>query len=233
MARSVEDVALLAEALIGYDEGDTDTRPMARPRLHAVAMAEPPLPPTFAFTRTPNWADAEEETRQAFDEVAVALGKHSIPFEVPAIFRDAWAWHATIMEADIARNFHHDYERGGERMSASLRGQIERGRRVSAVDYNNAVDRIEATRAAFDEIFDRCDAILTAATAGPAPRGLESTGNPAFCTLWTFAGMPAITLPLLQRRQRLADGRAARRPPRRRRAPVAHGALAGALGAGS
>ncbi len=197
MARSVEDVALLAEALIGYDEGDPDTRPMARPRLHAVAMEEPPLPPTFAFTRTPNWADAEEETRQAFDEVAVALGKHSIPFEVPAIFRDAWAWHATIMEADIARNFHHDYERGGERMSESLRGQIERGRRVSAVDYNNAVDRIEATRAAFDEIFDRCDAILTAATAGPAPRGLASTGNPGFCTLWTYAGMPAITLPLL------------------------------------
>ena len=116
---------------------------------------------------------------------------------MPAIFRDAWGWHATIMEADIARNFHHDYERGGERMSESLRGQIERGRRVSAVDYNNAVDRIDATSAAFDEIFDRCDAILTAAAAGPAPRGLESTGNPAFCTLWTFAGMPAITLPLL------------------------------------
>ena len=33
---------------------------------------------------------------------------------VPAIFRDAWGWHATVMEADIARNFHHDYERGGD-----------------------------------------------------------------------------------------------------------------------
>jgi len=40
--------------------------------------------------------------------------------------------------------------------------------------------------------------ILTAAAAGPAPHGLQSTGSPAFCTLWTFAGMPAVTLPLLR-----------------------------------
>ena len=34
--------------------------------------------------------------------------------------------------------------------------------------------------------------------AGAAPVGLESTGNPVFCTLWTFCGTPAITLPLMQ-----------------------------------
>ncbi len=50
---------------------------------------------------------------------------------------------------------------------------------------------------ALDEVFDRCDALLVPAAAGPAPRGLDATGDPAFCTLWTFAGMPAVTLPLL------------------------------------
>jgi len=183
---------------MGYDERDPDTRPIARPDLRAVALQEPPLPPVFAFTKTPNWDEAEEQTRLAFDEVAQALGEQSKPFTVPAIFRDAWQWHATIMEADLARNYHELYERGRDRLSESLRGQIERGRRVTAVDYNNAVDRIRATSVAFEEIFDRCDAILTAATAGPAPHGLESTGSPAFCTLWTFAGMPAVTLPLLR-----------------------------------
>lgn len=196
-ARSIEDLAIIAEPLIGYDEDDPDTRPIARPALRDVALQEPPLPPIFALTRTPNWADAEEQTRLAFDEVGQALGAQALPFEVPGVFRDAWAWHATIMEADIARNYRHDFERGGDRMSESLRGQIERGRRVLAVDYNDAVDRIEATYRAFDEMFDRCDAILTAAAAGPAPLGLESTGSPAFCTLWTYAGMPAVTLPLL------------------------------------
>ncbi|MEP7180869.1 MAG: amidase [Betaproteobacteria bacterium] len=198
IARTVEDLAIIAEPLMGYDERDEATRPIARPRLREVALQEPPLPPVFAFTRTPNWDDAEEQTRLAFEEVAQALGGQSKPFSVPSVFHDAWRWHATIMEADLARNFHELYERGGDRLSPSLRSQIERGRRVPAVDYNNAVDRIRATGMAFDEVFDRCDAILTAATAGPAPRGLESTGSPAFCTLWTFAGMPALTLPLLR-----------------------------------
>ncbi|MBX3606097.1 MAG: amidase [Piscinibacter sp.] len=197
-ARSVEDLALVAEPLLGYDERDPDTRPMARPRLHATAMQEPPLPPVFAMTRTPNWGDAEEQTRQAFDEVAQALGAQAKPFDVPAVLNEAWAWHATLMEADLARNFHGLYERGRAQLSESLRGQIERGRRVTAVDYNNALAHQRTLEDAFDEVFDRCDAILTAAAAGPAPHGLSSTGSPAFCTLWTFAGMPAVTLPLLR-----------------------------------
>ena len=66
---------------------------MARPGLRDVALQEPPLPPVFAFTKTPNWDDAEEETRLAFDEVAQALGEQVMPFNVPAIFGDAWQWH--------------------------------------------------------------------------------------------------------------------------------------------
>ena len=198
LARTVEDLAIIAEPMIGHDERDPDTRPIARPHLREVAMQEPPLPPVLAFTKTPNWGDAEVQTRQAFDEVAEALGEQVVRFSVPPMFGDAWQWHATIMEADLARNFHEEYERGRGQLSDSLRGQIERGRRVTAVDYNNAVARIQSTSAAFEEVFDRCDAILTAAAPGPAPHGLDSTGSPAFCTLWTFAGMPAVTLPLLR-----------------------------------
>ena len=106
MARSVEDLAILADPLMGYDEHDAATRPMARMRLREVALQEPPLPPVFAFTKTPNWGDAEEQTREAFDEVALSLGEQVKPFAVPAVFADAWRWHQTIMEADLARNFH-------------------------------------------------------------------------------------------------------------------------------
>ena len=28
--------------------------------------------------------------------------------------------------------------------------------------------------------------------------GLETTGNPTFCTIWTLCGMPSITLPVMQ-----------------------------------
>ena len=205
-ARSVEDLAIIAEPLIGYDEGDPDTRPTARPMLREVATQEPPLPPIFAFTKTPNWSEADEQTRLAFDEVAQALDGQCMSFEVPSVLDNAWQWHSAIMEADIARNYRALYERGRERLSPSLREQIERGRLVSAIDYNDAVARMAATATAFDEVFDRCDVLLTAAAAGPAPRGLLSTGSPSFCTLWTFAGMPAVTLPLLRAENGLPMG---------------------------
>ena len=36
------------------------------------------------------------------------------------------------------------------------------------------------------------------AAPGIAPKGLGSTGNPVFCTLWTALGLPSVTLPLLE-----------------------------------
>jgi len=116
---------------------------------------------------------------------------------LPALFDEAWDWHRSIMEADIARHYRHEYERGAALLSESLRAQIERGREVRAVDYADAVDRIPALQAALDEIGSEFDAILTPAVAGTAPAGLESTGDPGFCTLWTLAGMPAVNLPLM------------------------------------
>jgi Asp-tRNA(Asn)/Glu-tRNA(Gln) amidotransferase A subunit family amidase len=78
-----------------------------------------------------------------------------------------------------------------------LRELIERGRGKTAVDYTAAVAAIGPLNAALDELFSEYDAILTPAAPGEAPRGLDATGNPIFCTLWTYLGTPAITLPLL------------------------------------
>ena len=98
----------------------------------------------------------------------------------------------------MAHNFHRDYEQGGDRLSPVLRQLIERGRACSASQYLQAVAGIAPLNQALDVIFDEYDAILTPAAPGEAPRGLESTGNPIFCSIWTYLGTPAITLPLLQ-----------------------------------
>jgi Asp-tRNA(Asn)/Glu-tRNA(Gln) amidotransferase A subunit family amidase len=114
-------------------------------------------------------------------------------------FKDAWKWHQTVMEADLAKNFEMEYAKGRDKLSEVLRGQLERGRRVRAVDYNKALDQVPALNHGLNELFEqRYEAILTPATAGTAPQGLASTGSPAFCTLWTLCGLPAITLPLMQ-----------------------------------
>ena len=70
---------------------------------------------------------------------------------------------------------------------------------MSAFDYQHALRQINPIHESFVELFEqRYDAILTAAAPSAAPKGLASTGDPVFCTLWTLCGMPCITLPLLQ-----------------------------------
>src|SRR5436190_1880824 len=80
----------------------------------------------------------------------------------------------------------------------SCRRRISSRRRstVRAVEYNRALDGMSALNAGLERLFERYDAILTPAATGEAPVG-EATGDPAFCTIWTYCGVPAITLPLL------------------------------------
>ena len=102
------------------------------------------------------------------------------------------------MEADIARNHGSIYDRAGDSLSPRLREMIERGRTVTAVDYGNALDQTAKAADYLSELLSEFDAIVTPAASGEAPLGLESTGSPAFCTIWTLCGTPAITMPILE-----------------------------------
>jgi len=197
-ARTVDDVALLAETLAGFDAEDPDTHPVARPPFAAVAASEPPLPPRFAFVKSPVWEHAEPVTREAFAELVESLGDAVAEVELGESFGRAIEFHRTVMEVEMAHNFHRDYERGRDQFSAPLRQLIERGRGYRAVDYTGAVGAMAGLNEGLDHVFDEYDAILTPAAPGEAPRGLKSTGNPIFCTIWTYLGVPAITLPLLR-----------------------------------
>lgn len=196
--RTLEDLALIAETLMGYDDRDGGMRPRARPRISAVMEDEPPAEPRLAFIRTPVWGQAEESTKDACRELIEHIGERVDLFDLPPLFEGAHEDHRKIMEADLALSFAREYSDGKDQLSAVLREMIERGQAVLATDYNAAIARIAEYNAELHEIFDAYDAILTPSAAGEAPVGLESTGSPAFCTIWTLCGVPALNLPLLQ-----------------------------------
>jgi Asp-tRNA(Asn)/Glu-tRNA(Gln) amidotransferase A subunit family amidase len=197
-ARSLPDAALLAQELMAFDASDPDMRPRARPRLVEFVSQRPPLPPRFAFVKTPVWDQASADTQAAFAELVDSLGDRITEVTLPDPFVEAVALHRLIMEADLALSFAPEYERGAAQLSATLREMLERGQRYRAVDYNRAAARIAVYNAALDDVFHEMHAIVTPATTGEAPRGLESTGTPVFCTLWTLCGLPAVTVPLMK-----------------------------------
>lgn len=200
-ARTVEDLGLIADCLTAFDARDRHMWPRSRPRLRETALAEPPVTPMLAFVKSPVWDRADDVTREAFAELTEALGAQCDEVELPEIFDRTVELHRTLMLADIAKSYGPLQEKAPDKLSETLTGMIEEGRRVLAMDYNLARDWQSMLYGGLEQVFERYDAILTPAAPGPAPKGLEATGSPIFNTLWTYTGVPAVSLPILE-----ADG---------------------------
>ena len=196
-ARSVTDAALLADVLIGHDDEDPDTRPIASPQLALTAAGEPPLPPRLAFVKGPAWKAAEPMLDEAFGELVAALGDVIQPVELGGAFDRVIDFHGIVMAVEMAHNFRRDLAQGGEVLSVQLRELLERGGKQTAIAYLEATSAVEAYNRLLDDIFSEYDAILTASAPGEAPIGM-ATGNPIFCSTWSLLGTPAVSLPLLQ-----------------------------------
>jgi Asp-tRNA(Asn)/Glu-tRNA(Gln) amidotransferase A subunit family amidase len=194
-ARSLPDLALILEVIAGHDPADPDSEPFAAPDFRALQSESPPLPPRFAFVRTPVWDKADAQTQAAFQELIATLGSAVESVDLPQSWSDAWEVHRTIMAVDMAHNLAPFVARGAP--SGALHELLAHGSRVSALQYLRALKEAESYAISVSDIFNTYDAILTPAAPGVAPKGLASTGDPAFCTLWTLTGLPALSLPLL------------------------------------
>jgi Asp-tRNA(Asn)/Glu-tRNA(Gln) amidotransferase A subunit family amidase len=198
-ARSLEDVALLLEQLAAHDERDPDSRPRARVPYRAVVAQEPPLTPMFAFLKTSLWDRVDGDAREAFEELVDNLGGRIEEIELVVATDEVLEWQRAIGGAEMAISLRREWDKGRDKLSPALRSRIEHGRAVRAVDYLGARANIPELNGSLIELFEqRYDAILTPPAFGTAPVGLESTGDPAFCALWTLCGMPALNVPLMQ-----------------------------------
>ena len=148
--------------------------------------------------RPPGWEAADPDTRAALEELAATLGEQCFEVDLPAAFAEAAAARERIQFAEMAKCYHGYERRGRDALSAPLRAALDAGKAIPARDYIAALDWPEVLNAGLEAIFARCDAILAPAAPGPAPEGLESTGDPIFNGLWTLCGTPAVTIPVLQ-----------------------------------
>lgn len=196
-ARSVDDVALIAEVLAAHDPA-SPMPPRPTPPLASVARTEPPLAPVIAMVREPWFDRADADMQEAFAEVREALGDAADEVPLPPPFAGALERHSTISLAELSKYMTPYLQRGAAALSAQLQDDVGKGSAISARDYLIALDWIEILNAGLDEIFERYDAIITPAAPGQAPVGLASTGDPCFNSLWTLCGTPAVTLPLLE-----------------------------------
>jgi Asp-tRNA(Asn)/Glu-tRNA(Gln) amidotransferase A subunit family amidase len=194
-ARSIEDLALILDVLVGQDSADPDSRPYALPGFRVSAAGAPPIPPSFALVRTPMWDKADAEARSALEDLAKELGASEV--DLPEYYRNAWSGLRAIMAADMAHNLGAFVDKGGQ-VSKPFSDLIAEGRKVTATEYLAAVRDARRYADGMASIFEQlADAIITLSARGVAPLGIEATGDPVFCTLWTLTGFPSLNVPLL------------------------------------
>jgi Asp-tRNA(Asn)/Glu-tRNA(Gln) amidotransferase A subunit family amidase len=192
-ARSIADIARVFKALAGVDHRDPDCRAVLVP-----AAWEEQRPPKLALVLTPHWSHIEAEAEAAlfnsisvFTKAGVTITEINLPPEFDAYFE-----HISVLSAVGMANHHRaEYDRHGDQMSEPLRHIIQKGRTISAIAHAEACQAATHYNAVLAKLWSDFDAILTPVTTGTAPLGLDNTGSPIFCALWTLCGLPAISIP--------------------------------------
>jgi Asp-tRNA(Asn)/Glu-tRNA(Gln) amidotransferase A subunit family amidase len=196
--RSIEDLALIADVLSIYDDRDAASFAGSRGRMRPTAMEDWSLPPMFAFVKTDAWSSADASTHEAYGELIEQLGNQAHEVSIDATCKHATDACKVLQDVELALHFGPILDRAPDKISKSLGEAIEQGRRVRGVDYVAALEARQAYLDTLEEIFLDYGTILTPPARGVAPKGFETTGDPIFCGLWTYLGVPAVTVPLLE-----------------------------------
>tara|TARA_X000001036_G_scaffold435866_1_gene477937 strand:+ start:996 stop:2327 length:1332 start_codon:yes stop_codon:yes gene_type:complete len=195
--KSVEAVALLAKTLIKKDIYDPATVHFAADDMITLSTKDPFFEPKFIFYKTDKWKNIHKESKNAFEYFIKKFKKNVEVFETPSYFKDIPKHHQIIHETDLANNFQSYYKKDKKKLSKEMREAIERGLKHSAYDYANAIDFIKQSYESYKEVFEDYHGVITPSSSGVADKGLKSTGSADFQKIWTYLGLPTISLPLL------------------------------------
>ena len=195
--KSVEDVALLAKVLIKKDLFDPSTIHYSAEDMIDVCRKGPLFDPKFIFYKTKNWKNLDKESQESFEIFIKTFKKNIEVFDTPSYFDDIPKYHKIIHETDMANNFQLYYKKYKKKLSKEIVSAIERGLKNSATEYAEAIDFMKRSYDSYKEVFEDYHGVLTPASSGVAPKGLGNTGSPEFSTVWTYLGLPSISLPLL------------------------------------
>lgn len=195
-ARTVTDIALLLQALAGYDPQDPASVQVPIPD-YAAALADL-KPPRLGLVREFFLEKADNETRKHTEAVAERLARAGARVEevrLPASFAGEPEAHFAMLYAEAAAAHRDTYAEHKARYSPQMQDLIEKGLRISGVEYVEFRRHQQRFRHDLDALCRTVDALLTPSTPAPAPRGFATTGDPSFNGPASFSGVPSLGLP--------------------------------------
>ncbi len=116
--------------------------------------------------------------------------------------------HNQIVAAEAAQTHQDWYRDHGDLYHSKTSELLEKGKQISDHELRVARQSQGDLRKTLGDLMDehRIDLWLSPSATGPAPYGLDSTGDPVMNLPWTHAGIPTITIPTGRTEQGLPFG---------------------------
>jgi len=141
-----------------------------------------------------------EYAKNAFKSLENELKtKDGIEVEViglPDFLVDSRIVHSKIYNKSISYYFKEEYKKTPEQLSVLLKEMIEDGNNISLKEYLVLLDEQKLLTKMFDKwMNNNYDVVLTLASAGEAPEGLNYSDKPDSTLIWTLLGLPTLIVP--------------------------------------
>lgn len=152
--------------------------------------------------------NTSEEGRKHFEKTCKLLSTH---YEIRSIqvmddFDEIKSRHDAIMSYDASQVHKEWFEKHEALYSQKFSDLVKRGRAVS--NYKSQIEARDKFRNQITKVMDenQIDLWICPPAIGPAPKGLDSTGDPVMCLPWTQIGFPAINIPTIKNEENLPLG---------------------------
>ncbi len=195
-ALDLGDLALLGNVLGGYDATDSLSYLRTRPDTVQGYQSDPPIEPTFAWFDLPYASNYDDALSAGIEELLAALGQQVDRIPAPHSFvglmeslRRIYGYelYCSLHELNLLNRPHH---------SATLLSTINEIKQITVIQYNDAIEAMQAADDWFVRFFNDYDAILTPSALGIPPKFGEDTGDLCCATIWTLAGLPCLSIPI-------------------------------------
>ena len=177
--------------------------------LPSASCPAPELPRRrLAWLRTEGWRTLDADSEAAFGELLDRVRAQDVEVvdadtdtdvaRVERALTGAAELNLKLMQFELRYPMSIYYERQPDQLGPRLRSLIEDGAHLDAHDRVELLRARDAMRDVVRDLAHRVDAFVTLASTGPAPRGLDYTGERTFLSPWSVIGAPAFSLPLMQ-----------------------------------
>lgn len=206
-ARSLSDLACLTDAVTGFDPGDVASDAEQTANCLVGITAQQTHKPKIAFLDFEFHDQLETDTRACLNAMIAQLGDQVTYVPVPEALSGLVDVHLTIYEYEFCQHLAETLDTRWDDLSDSLKPIVHRGRTISTDHYNNAQTARLHAETACAALFQDFDAIIAPAATGQAPLLASGhTGDPLCCRVWSLAGLPSVTLPLMSGKDALPIG---------------------------